>query len=396
MKRSGSKKNSLPLAGFTTQNRVQLTPGGRKYFDLVVKLINESKYIIHLQTYAFDDDETGTLVANALIEAAKRKVEVYLLADGYASQSMSKGFIQKMKDAGIRFRYFEPLLKSKYFYFGRRLHHKVMVFDGIRAVVGSKNIADRYNDTAGEKSWLDMALYVEGEAAIKLQAICWQFWLKKRYKLQPAGEAMALAKSIAEDECVPVRIRQNDWVMRKIEITRSYYSLFSSAQEKIYIMCSYFLPGKKLLRVLKKASRRGVKIYIVLAGTSDVKTAKFAERYLYRWMIRNKMNIYEYQPTVLHAKLAVADAEFTTIGSYNINGLSAYASIELNLDVKHKATGEIVETQIKKIIEHDCKEVDPALYVYKLFTPRQLLYWCSYQFMNFMLMISTFYFRQHD
>ncbi|MGZ5222409.1 MAG: phospholipase D-like domain-containing protein, partial [Chitinophagaceae bacterium] len=183
-------------------------------------------------------------------------------------------------------------------------------------------------------------------------------------------------------------------VMRKVEISKSYYSLFGNAKESIYIMCSYFLPGRNILGQLKKAARRGVAIHVVLAGTSDVKSAKFAERYMYRWMLRHKMRVYEYQPSVLHAKLSIADSDVFTIGSYNINGLSAYASIELNLDVKDEKTGGLMVEQIKKIIKEDCKHVDEHTYVYKLFTPRQLLFWFSYQFMKIMLMISTFYYKQ--
>lgn len=396
IKKRSAKKNGLSTAGYTVHNRAELVKGGKHFFDVLIKQIRSCKHSIHIQTYAFADDDTGTMVANELKQAAARGVKIYLLADGYASQKLSKDFITDLRESGIQFRFFEPLLRSRNFYFGRRLHHKVNVFDGIRAIVGSMNIADRYNDTNGEKSWLDMALYVEGEAAIRLEAICWQFWLRKRHRLQPNQEALDFAAAINEDECVPIRIRQNDWVMRKIEVSRTYNSLFGQAQENIYIVCSYFLPGKVLLRQLKRASRRGVKIHVVLAGTSDVKTSKFAERYLYRWMIRHKITIYEYQPTVLHAKLSIGDGEFLTIGSYNINGLSAYASIELNLDVKHKQTALQFESQVKKIIENDCKKVVPEEYVRHLLTPRQFMYWLSYQLMNFVLMIATFYYKQHD
>lgn len=396
IKKRPAKKTGLSTAGYTVHNRAELVKGGKHFFDVLIKQIRSSKHSIHIQTYAFADDDTGTMVANELKQAAARGVKIYLLADGYASQKLSKDFITDLRESGIQFRFFEPLLRSRNFYFGRRLHHKVNVFDGIRAIVGSMNIADRYNDTNGEKSWLDMALYVEGEAAIRLEAICWQFWLRKRHRLQPNQEALDFAAAINEDECVPIRIRQNDWVMRKIEVSRTYNSLFGQAQENIYIVCSYFLPGKVLLRQLKRASRRGVKIHVVLAGTSDVKTSKFAERYLYRWMIRHKITIYEYQPTVLHAKLSIGDGEFLTIGSYNINGLSAYASIELNLDVKHKQTALQFESQVKKIIENDCKKVVPEEYVRHLLTPRQFMYWLSYQLMNFVLMIATFYYKQHD
>ena len=392
------KENTYYPPGYTFRNRVKPVRGGKNFFDLLLKLIDEANHSIHLQIYAFEDDDTGKMVAKALMEAAERKVDVYVLADGFASQGLSKSFIEDLRDAGVRFRFFEPLLRSKYFYFGRRLHNKVAVIDSIKAVVGSMNIADRYNDTSEEKSWLDAALYVEGEAAIQLQQVCWQLWLRKRSrkKLPVDKEAAEFVSSFSEEETVAVRVRQNDWVMQKIEISRSYHLLFGNARETIYIMCSYFLPGKRLLSRLRSAARRGVEVHVVLAGASDVKTAKFAERYLYRWLLRNKMHVYEYQPTILHTKLTIADSKYLTIGSYNLNGLSAHASIELNLEVIDEKTVSAIENQIKKIIKEDCTPVDSESYVDRWFRPRQLVLWLSYQFMNFMLMLTTFYFKQRE
>ena len=150
---------------FTQHNQVSLIRSGKQYFDKLVQLIDDAKIIIHIQSYIFDDDETGNQVADALKNAAKRKVEVYLMADGYASQVMSQSFIDDMREAGIQFRFFEPLFKSKYFYFGRRMHHKIAVFDSKCALIGGVNIANRYNDLPGEPAWLDFALYTEGEIA---------------------------------------------------------------------------------------------------------------------------------------------------------------------------------------------------------------------------------------
>jgi cardiolipin synthase len=109
-------------------------------------LINKATESIHLQTYIYDDDETGRQVADALIAAAKRNVSVYLLTDGYASQVMAKKFIHELKVSGVHFSFFEPLFRSKYFYFGRRLHQKVFVADTKFALVGGINITNRYND----------------------------------------------------------------------------------------------------------------------------------------------------------------------------------------------------------------------------------------------------------
>jgi cardiolipin synthase len=370
---------------------------GKEFIALLKKQIDAAEHTIHLQTYIFSDDETGTLIADALIEAARRKVDVFMLVDGYASQSLSKEFVAKLRSAGIRFRFFEPLLKSKYYYFGRRLHHKVVVIDYVKAIVGSMNIADRYNDVQGEKAWLDVALMVEGEAALELHHVCCKLWTKKKPKVfEPSPEAKKLIEGIPESKSINVAVRQNDWVYRKNQAFQTYNRMFHNAKKSISIVCAYFLPGKRLTRKLRLAVQRGVRVRVVLAGVSDVKTAKYAERYLYRWMIRNKIELYEYQPTVLHAKFAVADGYFLTLGSYNLNGLSAYASVELNLNIDNKEFVKDIEAEIDEIIESDCKKIDLTTYNTKLISIRQFLQWGAYQFLRLILKLSTFYFSQKE
>src|SRR6476619_4012028 len=139
---SGGKINAY---NYTIRNKVRFIRGGDEYFNLLTNLIDSSIHSIHLQTYIFDDDETGSLIADAMINAAQRNVQVYLLADGYASRVMSRSFINRLQNSGIHFKFFEPLFRSKHFYFGRRLHHKVFVADGKHALVGGLNIANRYN-----------------------------------------------------------------------------------------------------------------------------------------------------------------------------------------------------------------------------------------------------------
>src|SRR5690606_24201691 len=123
-------------SAYTNFNRVRLVRGGRDYFNELADLIRKATQSIHLQVYIFIADETGQLIAEELIEAAKRGVQVFVLADGYASKDLPKEFIRRMRSAGIRFRFFEPLLKSERFYLGRRLHHKVVVADGYYGLVG--------------------------------------------------------------------------------------------------------------------------------------------------------------------------------------------------------------------------------------------------------------------
>ncbi|MBK8501501.1 MAG: phospholipase [Saprospiraceae bacterium] len=344
------------IAQYSTKSKLQLVRGGGEYFDLLLDLISRAKHHIHLQTYIFDDDETGTRVVEALKKAVSRNVEVYLLADGYASQIMTKKFVHDMRISGIKFRYFEPLLRSKYFYFGRRMHHKIFVVDAMWALIGGINVSDRYNDVGDTAAWLDMAIVIEGEIAQQLCVLCWKTW--KSFPLNMSitpCEEMAMNFDHLLDRTCRVRIRRNDWVRRKNEISRTYLQMIRSANSHITILCSYFLPGTVIRKALRDAANRGVKITVVTAGPSDVKLSKWAERWMYDWMIRNRITLYEYQPTVLHAKVAVCDSQQITIGSYNVNDISAYASIELNLDIKNEKLASELENRISLIIEKDCK-----------------------------------------
>ena len=385
------------LSEYTPGYKVRLIRGGKEYFDLLLHLINKATESIHLQTYIYDDDETGYLIADALKAAAKRKVQVYLLADGYASQVMSKKFIEQLRGSGVHFRFFEPIFKSKYFYFGRRMHHKVFVADTKFAVTGGINITNRYNDMPGTPAWLDFALYTEGEIARELCVLCWKTWnsFPSKMGLTPCEEKQ-LFFDFKEGETNNVRMRRNDWVRRKNEISATYIEMFRNARSHITILCSYFLPGKMIRRLLTNAARRGVKIKVITAGPSDVMMAKNAERWMYDWLLRNKIELYEYQPTVLHAKVAICDSEWLTIGSYNVNNISTYTSIELNVDVHNPDFAKGVEQTLETIIQTKCVAITKEGHIQTKNMFKQFTRWCSYQIIRFVFYLLTFYYKQRS
>ena len=383
---------------YTSRNRISLVHSGEDYFSLLIRLIEKAVNTIHLQVYIYEIDDTGRMVAEALKAAAKRGVSVFLHVDGYASQKLNGKFRQEMQKAGVYFKFFEPLLKSKHFYFGRRLHQKVFVADGLYSLVGGLNIGDRYNDVQKEKAWYDVALYAEGEVSYQLHLICNKMWRKRR-KLKDRvdkNDVEEFCNSIPEDERQLVRVRQNDWVKRKSEVWNTYRLLFALAGDTITIMSSYFLPGRTYRRQLSRASAKGVKIKVILAGKSDVMLSKNAERYLYDWLLRKKIEIYEYQRTVLHAKMSVADKQFVTIGSFNVNNISAYASLELNLDVKSKEFGSYIQQVMDDIIEKDCEHITHENHVLSTNIFRKFWQWASYTLVNWLLSLSTFYFKQEE
>ena len=313
------------------------------------------------------------------------------MVDGYASQAITNKFIADICDAGIQFRFFEPFFKSKQFYFGRRMHHKVFVVDAKMALVGGINISDRYNDMPGQPAWTDFALYTEGEIAKDLCVLCWKAWNGFPVKMEPTPcEELKPVFNFKDAELSKLGMRRNDWIRRKNEISRTYIEMFRHAKTHITIMCSYFLPGKAIRRALKNAAGRGVKIQVITAGTSDVMLSKYAERWMYDWMLRNKIELFEYQPTVLHAKVSVCDSEWMTIGSYNINNLSAHASIELNIDVYNTGLAKQMELIMKKFIETDCVAITEKKHKQSTNFVKQFVRWCAYEIIRFMLYAVTF------
>lgn len=376
--------------GYTSHNVVRFVRGGLPYFDLLEKLIDEARNFIHLQVYIFQEDDTGMRVAQALIRAAARGVHVFLLVDGYASASLPTSFLDQIQRAGIQFRWFEPLLKSRKFYVGRRMHHKIFVADGLHSLVGGINISNNYNDMPDKSGWLDCAVYVQGETSIELYNRCLQMWYKRARK----AHAERIRFAPAEDNNCLVRVRINDWVRNKNQISRSYIEMFHRATSKITIMSSYFLPGRVFRRNLRQASKRGVTVRVILTKISDVTLAKLAERFFYPWLLKRNIEVYEYRKKVVHAKIGTYDNHWVTIGSYNFNNISAYASIELNLDINSTTFAATVDQALEQIILQDCDRITMEVFDRKTSLWNRLVYFLAYESFRLIFFLFTFYFKQ--
>lgn len=381
--------------GYSPRNRVELIRGGRTYFTRLEQLIREAQHSIHFQFYIFEPDETGDRVIEQLSNAASRGVNIFLHLDAYASSNLDRMRVEKLRASGVRVKWFEPLLRSTRFYVGRRLHHKIIVVDGVKLLIGGLNICDRYNDLPNEPAWFDLAAYLEGETAYIAYHQCRSVWGEKDLPARIEWKFIdAMCDSIPEAQQKACRIRYNDWVRRKREITRSYLEQFQAAEKNMLICCSYFLPGRLLRRKISQARTRNVRIRVILTGVSDVPLAKAAERYLYRWMLDRGIEIYEYQSNVLHAKVATVDDKWTTIGSYNVNEISALASLEANLDVRDKNFAVVTRMLLEDTIRNDCKRIDPIAYAAYSGFLQQIGQRISFYIIHAVLRLFTFYFRQ--
>jgi len=193
---------------------------------------------------------------------------------------------------------------------------------------------------------------------------------------------------------IPCRYRENDWIRKKTLITKSYVQAFSKAKKSIYIVGAYFLPGRKTKKLLKKAAQKGVEINILMSGVSDVRYTVPAQRYLYQWMLKNGINIYEWNKSVVHGKVATTDDKWMTIGSFNLNYLSIYGNIELNIDLLHAPTVKQFNEHLKNDIFPQCTRITSDYILKKDNSLKRINRWISYQIIRISMIAAVFFYTR--
>lgn len=333
---------------------VKLVSSGDDYFNLLSDIISSAKETIHIQTYIIDEDATGKAVKEKLEAAAGRGVEIYFLADAFGSNGLSKEFIKKMRTAGIQFRLFSPIFSSEAIYLGRRLHHKIVVADKRIVLIGGINIADKYHGTEKYPPWLDFAVLIKGKCCEHLHNLCEGIYKRKKI-ITPKADPIIHHKGPL------IRFRRNDWIRGKNEIHKSYKEAILMADRQIALMASYFLPGRRFRKLLKNAVQRGVKVRIVVTGKTDVPFFHLAEKYMHRELLKTGAEVYEWNNSVMHAKAMLVDNAWVTIGSYNINYLSHYRSIETNADIQDAELSKQIYDQLNVIMGKYCTKITKEL-----------------------------------
>jgi cardiolipin synthase len=367
-------------------HQVELLQSGEQFFAAAERIIDEAKSFIHFQTYIVDEDETGIRIINALRRAAERGIRTYLLLDAFGTKYLTDEFINGIENSGILFRFYSPTLVTKGFQLSLRLHSKVIMADGEVAIIGGMNFADRYHGSPAKKEWLDYAVLIRGPECVRLLSMLKKLWNKTFY---PRNERSLeiIHKTPYFPGGVKLKVLLNHWYRNKIEILRSYRRAFRTAKERMIIFSGYFLPGRNERRLLRDASMRGVDITIVLAAESDAPMFERATHFLYDFILRNNIKIYEYLPSNLHAKVAVVDGKWCTIGSYNLNHISDYASVEINVGIMDEKFSGSFEEKLKEIIKNDCRQVTIEEFTRRRTWLTRLRGWNSYQMIRLMMRV---------
>lgn len=363
----------IPNKTHLLDQSITLVHSGEDYFSRLERIILSAKREIHIQTYIFENDIIGKKIMEALKNATSRNVKIYILIDGFGSFSFPIEIINELKKNGVNIRFFSSFFSANSLYIGRRLHHKVVVADAETALIGGINIAEKYNGTVKTAPWLDYAVEIHDEKIGKpLQVLCNDLYFRKRIIRRKE------IKSIFEtNEETIVNVLQNDWLKRKNEIFKSYITNIGNAKKEIVIVGSYFLPGRKLSNTLKKASQKGVKIKLILSGISDIPMARRAGCHLYSKLLKSNIELYEWKNSILHGKAAVIDNHWTTIGSFNLNNLSSFASIEMNVSILSAEFSNKFHLHLDKIMS-ECEKITPETLKLRAGLSTKLVNWISY------------------
>jgi cardiolipin synthase len=319
-------------------NKVTLLADGPATYAAMFQVIQNAKDHINLETYIIEDDEVGQRFSALLLQKQAEGVQVNLLYDSVGSMKTSAAFFQRLRDGGIQvveFNPINPLKAGGYWNLTHRDHRKLLLGDGRVAILGGINISEVYSSSPfhrernepGPIHWRDTDIQIEGPAVAELQKLFMATWLQQKGPelsdrnylpaLKEAGPALVrvVGSTPGETNRIP-------FVM--------YVSAIAFAESSVHITNSYFVPDDQIVAALAAAARRGVDVKLILPGTTDAPVALYAQRHHYSKLLKAGVQIYELSTSLLHAKTAVIDQVWSTVGSTNLDILSLLNNDEVN------------------------------------------------------------------
>ncbi|MDD2920146.1 cardiolipin synthase ClsB [Rhodoferax sp.] len=398
---------------FAPGHQVDLLQGSQEFFPALVQAIDLSVYEVRLETYIFSVEGSGEHVAQALERAATRGVAVFVVMDGAGTDNLSNEWARRFSSAGVAWRIFSPLGRLGMFIPSRwrRLHRKLCVVDGRVAFCGGINVLDDFYDPNHgnlKAPRFDFAVRVTGPLVESAHAALVQFWWRlqatrvvRRGELAAAWKALQEAnksdpdaldqadhRSVTRDQALTrADLILRDNLRHRTRIERAYRHAIGEAQHDIIISNAYFLPGRKIRKGLIHAAQRGVRVRLLLQGRYEYFMQYHAARMVYGTLLAAGVEIIEYRVSFLHAKVAVIDGHWATVGSSNLDPLSLLLAREANVVVDDATFAQNLQARLEHAIQVEGTRVDPAVYANRPLMQR-LLDRAAYVVMRVLLFIN--------
>ncbi|MTD26749.1 cardiolipin synthase ClsB [Erwinia sorbitola] len=340
-------------------NQITLLENGEQFFPRVFGAIRRAEHSLLLETFILFEDEVGNALHKELLAAAQRGVKIEMMVDGYGSPDLSDEFVHSLTSLGVRFLYYDPRplvlgMRTNLF---RRLHRKIVVIDGVIAFVGGINYSAEHNVSFGPEAKQDYAVEVKGPIVGDIAHYVQQemgseqknhrWWGHRSHrpaKNSTPGDAQAL-----------LVYRDND--QHRDDIEQHYIEMLKNAKQDVIIANAYFFPGYRLLREMRQAARRGVRVRLIVQGKPDMPIVKVGAELLYNYLVEGGVEVYEYCRRPLHAKIAVQDGQWATVGSSNLDPLSLSLNLEANLMIHDRNFNQQMRENLEALLSADCQRV---------------------------------------
>ncbi len=339
-------------------HEVTLLEGSAQLFPALIEAIDRGQREIRLETYIFDFAGEAAAVVAALERAGRRGVNVKVVVDGFGTPPLAPARHEQLLEAGVGWRVYAPLGWLGMLWLGswRRLHRKLCVVDGAVAFCGGINILDDWHDPNHGRlpaPRLDFAVRVTGPLVAEAEASMARLWWRmqavrdiRQAKLGVALDALRAAKSGRvrrrggpsghSQPRAKAALLLRDNLRNRARIERAYRRAIGRAREEIIIANAYFVPGRKMRLALVSAAQRGVKVRLLLQGRYEDFMQYYAARPVYGALLHAGVEIHEYSPSFLHAKVAVIDGRWATVGSSNLDPLSLLLAREANVVIEDR------------------------------------------------------------
>jgi cardiolipin synthase A/B len=329
---------SVTESPLTKGNKVTLLADGQATYAAMFKALRNAKDHINLESYIIEDDETGHKFSDLLLQKQAGGVQVNLIYDCVGSMNTPASFFQRLRDGGIQvvgFNPVNPLKAREEWGLTHRDHRKILIADGKIAIIGGINISEVYSSSPlkrkqNEKApirWRDTDIQIEGPAVAEFQKLFQDTWLKQK------------GPKLSERNYFPALKEAGNVLVRVVGSTPGetnripfivYVSAIIFAEHSIHVTNSYFIPDDQIIEAFTDAAERGVDVRIILPGITDSPLVLHAQRYFYSRLLKSGVKLYEHSTSLLHAKTAVVDKVWSTVGSTNMDYLSLLSNDEVN------------------------------------------------------------------
>lgn len=345
---------------WTLGNTLTLLENGDEYFPRMFDAIRQAQSEVIIETFILFEDVVGQELHGCLRDAALRGVNVMVTVDGYGTPDLSEEFVSSLTEAGVHFRTFDPCrrllgLRTSVF---RRLHRKLIVIDGKKAFIGGINLSEEHLCSYGFCAKQDYTAEIVGPVVTDIQKFAHSAF--EHYEDRSPWPRFRFRRRARPDEGQGSRVmfvvRDNHDHQNAIE--EEYLKNMRKARQRLMIANAYFFPGYRVFHEICAAARRGVDVHLVLQGQSDQPLARTAAKMLYDHLLKAGVKLYECVEGTMHCKIALADDQWATIGSSNLDPLSLSFNLESNVMVMDRDFNEQMSIKMRELIEQRCRRVD--------------------------------------